>query len=59
MAPNSQSPSRRRSKKKQKQLEDNLEFRGNDEEMSHNRLDGFVASDFDYFREIQPKLREL
>jgi chromosome segregation ATPase len=58
MATRSRSPSRRQSKKKQKRPDEINEIRGNDE-MRHNRLDGLLASDFDYFREIQPKLRDL
>jgi hypothetical protein len=57
MAPRSKSPNRRQRKREQRQREDSIEW-GNDE-MSHNRLDSFQRSDFDYFREIQPKLHEL
>lgn len=58
MSTRSKSPSRRQLKKKQKQLGEGNENWENDE-ISHNRLDGRHAPDYDYFGEIEPKILEL
>jgi chromosome segregation ATPase len=58
MSPRSKSPSRRESKKKHKQSGGSNADWENDE-MSHNILNGSRASDFDYFKEIAPKIAEV